>query len=96
MVVGEGDERDIPIEPGQWRGGYMEGLTRLPKNCPVVPLGKLGATFYFLNTLGEVHELKDSARARGRSTPCSPAGRSTWSGPGRGSPRRRRRATRGR
>lgn len=54
------------VEPGDWKAqGFADHRTGLPLNCPVKPLGTLGGTFYFLNTLGEVHELKDSASGKG-------------------------------
>jgi hypothetical protein len=57
---------EYDVEPGAWKQeGFIDRRTGLPVNCPVKPLGTLGGTFYFLNTLGEVHELKDSASGKG-------------------------------
>lgn len=53
-----GDELES-IEPGGWRDHPLtDALTGLPPGCPVTPLGSDGETFYFLNTLGQVHLLK--------------------------------------
>ncbi len=62
MNVAKRGEPEETIEPGQWRGaGFVDRRTGLPQNCPVTPLGTLGETFYFLNTLGEVHTLAPNA-----------------------------------
>ncbi len=62
----DGEDLVEEIMPGAWRGaGYLDRRTRLPLNCPVVPLGSNGAAFFFLNTLGQVHVLKDSASGKG-------------------------------
>jgi hypothetical protein len=41
-----------------------EPLHTLPDDCPVVPLGRQGRVFYFLNSLGELVEYKDSELGR--------------------------------
>lgn len=65
MIVGEDDEaRREEIEPGAWlAAGFVDRKTGLPANCPVKALGQSsdGQTFYFLNTLGAVHELAPNA-----------------------------------
>jgi hypothetical protein len=48
------------IEPGQWRA-LADDITDLPPDCPVVALGSDGDKFFFLNTVGHVHMLKDNA-----------------------------------
>jgi hypothetical protein len=65
MTVALPSGEELEIDPGRWRGDYEETRTGLPRNCPVKPLGKQGTSFFFLNTLGEVHELKDSASGKG-------------------------------
>ncbi|HYE47295.1 MAG TPA: hypothetical protein VEA44_16140 [Caulobacter sp.] len=66
MNVAAKGENEHLIEPGKWRAeNFDHPRTGLPLNCPVSPLGKLGKTFFFLNTLGEVHELTDSASGKG-------------------------------
>ena len=57
--VGDDDEY---LEPAEWRrAGYLDRRTGLPKNCPVIPLGKNMDVFFYLNTLGEVHTLAANA-----------------------------------
>lgn len=60
-IAAPGDPEDM-LGPGAWHAaGFINRKTHLPANCPVVPLGKLMDTFYFLNTLGEVHTLAANA-----------------------------------
>lgn len=57
-------EKDEPVEPGRWREFHAQ-WNGLPKNCPVVPLGKLaslsGTVYFFLDTLGEIAVLAENA-----------------------------------
>ncbi len=60
-IPGEPGEFHV-IEPGRWREtGHADRLTGLPVNCPIIPLGKRGDQFFFLNTLGEIHVLAANA-----------------------------------
>lgn len=60
-VARPGDEEAL-IWPGKWEAaGFVDYRTGLPANCPVTPLGKLMDTFFFLDTLGEVHTLAANA-----------------------------------
>ena len=56
----------VECEPGKWRiEALADRRTDLPINCPVQPLGTKGKTFFFLNPLGEVHDLTDSSSGKG-------------------------------
>ncbi|HUO21701.1 MAG TPA: hypothetical protein VMU59_04230 [Caulobacteraceae bacterium] len=62
MNVARRGEPEEMIEPGKWRDqDFVDRRTGLPANSPVMPLGKLKDVFFFLNTLGEVHELQANA-----------------------------------
>lgn len=61
MDLGRHGEEEM-VDPGAWREtGHVDLKSRLPSNCPVMPLGKSKDVFWFLNTLGEVHDLQANA-----------------------------------
>jgi hypothetical protein len=56
----------VMIDPGQWEpDGWADQRTGLPPGCPVIPLGKDGATAFFLDTLGCVYELHAASSGKG-------------------------------
>lgn len=61
MNMAKPGEEDAWVSPGKWTGEWEDRRTGLPINCPIVPLGKNEALFYFLNTLGQVETLKPNA-----------------------------------
>ncbi|MGL4397628.1 MAG: hypothetical protein ACRCS9_13895 [Hyphomicrobium sp.] len=48
-----GDESAQGVSPGKWTPNRLG----LPDDCPVVPLGVDGDTFYFLDTIGQLREV---------------------------------------
>lgn len=54
------------VYPGQWQGvRFVDALTRLPRNCPVIPLGREKDTFFFLDVNGSVAELDAKSSGKG-------------------------------
>lgn len=59
-----GDGRQFSEPFGHWsRGGDTPGLG-LPDGCPVVPLGRDGRTYYYLDAMRQLAELKDNEHGR--------------------------------
>lgn len=62
------DQRGLPtgelLEPGDW-ADHVDRRTGLPPNCPILPLGFDGQTFYFLNTVGQVAVLDAKSSGKG-------------------------------
>jgi hypothetical protein len=63
MDMGRDGEEEM-VDPGAWAAqGHIDRRTRLPSNCPIVPLGQGqdGEKCYFLNTLGVIYALAPNA-----------------------------------
>lgn len=76
--TGPGEDDVEPVEPGEWRDkGLFERRSGLPLGCPVIPLGKDGATCYLLDTMGGVAELDAKSSGKGPIGFIF-AGRSAW------------------
>ncbi len=73
----------LTVEPGEWiAAGASDLRTGLPLNCPIAALGKQGDQFYFLNTLGEVHQMgPNSGKGHIDALFAGRAGFLTWAWP---------------